>query len=274
MAKNKVKQITSNITVLGAGNIGLAIANGINASGIIKSIVKSQAGITRKTQDSFSLEEKAKFKCYDSNREAQRHSQIMILAVQPKQLPDLINEIKENLQPEQILISVVSGASIETIESLLGKKIPIARAMPNTAIKVCQSMTCLAFNKEAEKYEDMVKLIFNSLGKTLVIPESKFAEATVLCGSGTAIAARFMRAYMQAGIQSGFNEHESLLIATQVVKGAAILLQEGTHPEIAIDKVTTPGGCTIAALAEMEHQGFNSALLKAIEAGINRAKNL
>ena len=122
---------------------------------------------------------------------------------------------------------------------------------------------------------DLVESIFNGVGQTLLIPESKFAEATVLCGSGTALVLKFIRAYMQASIQQGFSEKDSLKISTQVVKGASMVIQENNnHPESEIDKITTPGGCTIDALIQMEHSRFSSAFLKAVESGISKAKKL
>lgn len=258
------------IVVLGAGNIGTRIAEGILASRITnkKIILTRQSG-------EFSEEEKEKFECQTNNQEAVSTSDIVITAVQPKQMDSLLAEIKDALvESKHLLISVASGVSIERIEALVGK-IAIARAMPNTAIRVRQSMTCLAFNELGREHQALVESIFGAVGMTLLIPENRFAEATVLCGSGTALALKFIRAYMQAGIQHGFNEKDALTIASQVLKGASMIVQKDfNHPEHEIDKVTTPGGCTIDALIEMEHSGFSSALLKAIEAGIKRARKL
>lgn len=262
-----MKKITGKIAVLGAGNIGLSIAEGI------QHLSKRKIILTRKN-NIFSEEEKEKFECMSDNKEAVSASKIVIVAVQPKQADDLFLEIKEVLGKRHLLISVISGIKIDQIEKIVGK-IAIARAMPNITIGISQSMTCITFNILAKKYQALVESIFGSVGKTLLIPEVKFTEATVLCGSGTALVLKFIRAFMQACIQHGFNGKEAILIASQVVKGASIMIQENhEHPEKEIDSVTTPGGCTIYALAELEHAGFNSALFRAIKVGVDKAQKL
>ncbi len=258
----------SKLVIIGGGNVGMAIAQGINQAKISERIT-----ITRKSS-TFSEEEINTFNCLSDNKIAVSISNVVIIAVQPSQVDELLSEIKEVLTDEHILISVVSGLQIEQIETVVGN-IPIARAMPNIAIKVKQSMTCLTFNEEGEKHHVLVKSIFDSVGLTLVIAESKFPEATGLCGSGTAFALKFNRVFMQAGIQHGFNEKDALMIASQVAKGASMLIQDGwKHPEVEIDKVTTPGGCTSEGLKGMEHAGFGSALFKGIEVCIKRARQL
>ncbi len=137
--------------------------------------------------------------------------------------------------------------------------------MPNTAIAIQQSMTCVCSYNANDNQMSYVKDLFNQLGKTVFIEEKLMDAATVLAASGTAFALRFIRADIQAGIEIGFNAATASLIAAQTAKGAAdLLLLRKTHPEQEIDKVTTPKGCTIAGLNEMEHQGFSSSLIKGI----------
>ncbi len=261
--------MTTKIVVLGIGGIGRPIADGIYSS----SLTEEKISVTRK-QTPFSEEELSKFNCLNDNKIAVSTANVVIIAVQPGQVDELLLEIKEVLTSEHILISVVSGLEIAQIQAVVGN-IPIARAMPNIAIKVRQSMTCLAFNEEGKKHQTLVKSIFDSVGQTLIIPENKFPEATGLCGSGTAFGLKYIRGYMQACIQNGFTEKDALLIASQVIKGAAMLLQEtGSHPEVEIDKVTTPGGCTIAGLVEMDHAGFVSSLLRGLKKCIEKAREL
>jgi len=256
------------IAIIGAGNIGLAIAEGVTKSGIAEKVF-----ITRKNKG-FSEILNQDYECL-GNKDAVLNADIIILAVQPTQIDELLQEIKNYVKKGQLIISVVSGISIERIEKLIEiSGIHVARAMPNTGIRYGQSMTCLSFNEQSLKLKEIVQSIFGSLGKTLIIPESNFPEATVLCGSGIALVLRFIRAYMQAGIQSGFNEHDALLIATQVMIGAASLCEKGSHPEMEIDKVTTPRGITIETLIEMERAGFSSALNSGIKVGVSKAKSL
>jgi pyrroline-5-carboxylate reductase len=137
--------------------------------------------------------------------------------------------------------------------------------MPNTAIAIQESMTCICSANANEQQIAFVSAAFNQLGKSVFIEEKLMDAATVLGACGTAFAMRYIRANIQGGIEIGFSATIASLIAAQTVKGAAeLLLQKHTHPEQEIDKVTTPKGCTIAGLNEMEHQGFSSSLIKGV----------
>lgn len=137
--------------------------------------------------------------------------------------------------------------------------------MPNTALAIQESMTCINGSKVTNEQTAFVVQLFDQLGKTVLIEEKLMDAATVLGACGTAYAMRYIRANIQGGIEIGFSAATASLIAAQTVKGAAeLLLQKNTHPEQEIDKVTTPKGCTIAGLNEMEHQGFSSSLIKGI----------
>jgi pyrroline-5-carboxylate reductase len=133
-------------------------------------------------------------------------------------------------------------------------------------------MTCLAGSHDVSKdYISYIEDLFNQLGKAVWIDEKLMDAATVLGACGTAFAMRYIRANIQGGIEIGFDAATASLIAAQTVKGAAeLLLQKGAHPEQEIDKVTTPKGCTIAGLNEMEHQGFSSSLIKGIVASYDK----
>jgi pyrroline-5-carboxylate reductase len=145
------------------------------------------------------------------------------------------------------------------------KKIPVVRAMPNTAIAIQESMTCISYRDVENDDLEYIMELFTQLGKVAPIEEKLMDAATVLGACGTAFAMRYIRANIQGGIEIGFDAATANLIAAQTVKGAAdLLLKKGTHPEQEIDKVTTPKGCTIAGLNEMEHQGFSSSLIKGI----------
>jgi pyrroline-5-carboxylate reductase len=145
------------------------------------------------------------------------------------------------------------------------KKIPVVRAMPNTAIAIQESMTCISHQGVSKEDIEYTMELFTQLGKVAAIEEKLMDAATVLGACGTAYAMRYIRANIQGGIEIGFDAATANLIAAQTVKGAAdLLLKKGTHPEQEIDKVTTPKGCTIAGLNEMEHQGFSSSLIKGI----------
>ncbi|MDP3313338.1 pyrroline-5-carboxylate reductase [Lutibacter sp.] len=251
------------IAIIGTGNLGLSIANGILNSDLnITSLYVTKRNIAELN----SLNSSEKIKITTNNIEAVQHSEIIILAVQPKQLSLVLNEIKGYLKSNKhVLISTVTGRKIEEMEQLIGANIPIIRSMPNTAISVSQSMTCLCANKEGESKLEIAKNIFNAVGTTLVIEEKLMQAATVICASGIAFWMRLIRATTQGAIQLGFDAKEAQNLAMQTCLGAASLLKEsGNHPEQEIDKVTTPSGCTIEGLNEMEHQGLSSSLIKGL----------
>jgi pyrroline-5-carboxylate reductase len=147
--------------------------------------------------------------------------------------------------------------------------------MPNTAIAIQESMTCLSAGVIDIRYQQMVSHLFGGLGKTVWIDEHLMDAATVLGACGTAFALRYIRANIQGGIEIGFDAQTASLIAAQTIKGAAeLLLVFGSHPEQEIDKVTTPKGCTIAGLNEMEHQGFSSSLIRGLVASFRKIQGL
>jgi pyrroline-5-carboxylate reductase len=137
--------------------------------------------------------------------------------------------------------------------------------MPNTAISVGQSMTCISANEKGKSNIDCAKTIFNSLGETLCIEEKLMQAATVICASGIAFWMRLIRATTQGAVQLGFHSADAQKLSMQTCLGAAsLLIDSQSHPEQEIDKVTTPSGCTIEGLNEMEHQGLSSSLIKGL----------
>lgn len=253
------------IAIIGSGNLGIALAKGL-----INSQLLPANHITLTRRNLAKLEEAAQglgVHVGTDNKKAVASSDIIILCVQPKQLEEVLSEIHPLLEEEKhMLVSTITGVSIEDISAqLITKKIPVVRAMPNTAIAIGASMTCLCHKHANEAQVASIIKLFNCLGETLIIEERLMKAATVLAASGIAFFMRYLRAATQAGIQLGFDSHEAQRIAVQTAKGAALLLQHsGSHPEHEIDKVTTPEGCTIAGLNEMEHQGLSSALIKGI----------
>lgn len=212
----------------------------------------------------------------NNNKEAAEKSDLIILAVQPKQLTGLLEEIKPILNSKQhTLISVITGIEIRDIASVIGDQIKVIRAMPNTAIAIGQSMTCIASTNASSETLNEVKTIFEAVGKAMIIDERLMQAATVLGACGIAYFLRFIRAASQGGTEVGFHAEEAQLIASQTALGAAsLLLETNQHPEEAIDKVTTPQGCTIAGLNEMEHHGLSSALIKGIVASYKKIEKI
>ena len=210
------------------------------------------------------------------NCEVVARASMIILAVKPKQLRDVLGEIAPSLRADgHLLISVVTGVSLQDIMQIVPPTLPTLRAMPNTAIAIQESMTCLATRNASVEQKQWVQQLFDALGKSIYIDEDLMNAATVLGACGIAYAMRYIRAASQGGIEIGFGAEAAHLIAAQTVKGAAaLLLQRGLHPEAEIDKVTTPQGCTIVGLNEMEHRGFSSALIKGVTASYRKIDNI
>lgn len=260
------------IAIIGGGNLGSAIAEGLLKSKFCKA---SEITITKRKVITLQKLKDKGVHITTNNAEAVNNSDLVILAVKPYQVGDVLNSFQKELTAKHILVSVVTGVLITEIEEIVKMKIPLFRAMPNTAIAIQESMTCLSFTNAAAAQINYVKNLFSTLGKVAMIDEKLMEAATVLGACGTAYAMRYIRANIQGGIEIGFDAATASLIAAQTVKGAAeLLLQKGSHPEEEIDKVTTPKGCTIAGLNEMEHQGFSSSLIKGIAVSYNKiAKN-
>ncbi|MBW3535847.1 MAG: pyrroline-5-carboxylate reductase [Gemmatimonadetes bacterium] len=209
------------------------------------------------------------------NRAALAACDVLVIAVQPQQIEALLDEVAPEVEASRHrVISVASGVSVAALRDRLGPGVPIARAMPNTAVAIRESMTCLAAAPGDEAALEEARGLFGTLGRTLVIREEMMVPATALCACGVAFFLRAVRAASQGGIEIGFHPAEALLLASQTARGAASLLVEGQHPEAEIDRVTTPRGCTIAGLNEMEHQGFSSALIKGILLSSEKAAGL
>jgi len=265
------------IAVIGAGNIGLAIAKGLVDSKLYKA---KNITLTRRKQSHFDKIDVKDFQLTTDNIEAVQNSDVIIIAVEPRQMDRALNEIKDTLiQEKHTVISVVTGVSLNKMKEILGNDINVVRAMPNTAIAIRESMTCIAVENTNENSEEspleITQKIFSTVGKVTVIDEELMGAATALAACGVAFFLRAIRAASQGGIEIGFNSDKAIEIAAQTAKGAAaLLLKNERHPEYEIDKVTTPRGVTISGLNQMEHQGFSSAMIRGIVTSAEKAEKL
>ena len=256
------------ITIIGGGNLGTAIAEGLLKSKFCKA---GEITVTKRNTATLVSLEKKGVNISANNAEAVKSGEVILLAIKPFQTIAVLQEIKKHLTGNQLLISVVTGVSIAEMQEVVGKKIAIFRAMPNTAISIQESMTCISHQAANTNDIEYVNNLFSQLGKVVTIDEKLMDASTILGACGTAYALRYIRASIQGGIEIGFDAATASLIAAQTAKGAAeLLLQKGSHPEQEIEKVTTPKGCTIAGLNEMEHQGFSSSLIRGIVASYKK----
>ena len=255
------------IAIIGTGNLGLSIAKGILHSNGATSMYLTKRYVAAIKE----FENYGNVTVTSDNREAVQHSDILIFAVQPPHFSQILEDIKDLLTDKHVVISTITGYSIAKIESVIGAKNYIIRSMPNTAISVGKSMTCICANEMGEKRIDLAKAIFNRMGNSLEIPEEQMQAATVICASGIAFWMRLMRATTQGAIQLGFDAKEAQELAMHTCNGAAsLLIESGNHPEEEIDRVTTPMGCTIQGLNEMEIQGLSSSLIQGIVASFDK----
>jgi pyrroline-5-carboxylate reductase len=257
------------IAIIGGGNLGAAVAEGLLAAGYC---APSSLSVTRRNTAALASLAARGVQITSDNNLAIADAGIVILAVKPYNYEEILGALKTSLNPTQhLLVSVVTGVWMQQLANVLGTGFPLVRAMPNTAIAIRQSMTCLSFSNTSIQQIEQVVQLFDQLGRTVIIDEQLMDAATVLGACGTAFAMRYIRANIQGGIEIGFDAQTASLIAAQTVMGAAeLLLQTGSHPEKEIDKVTTPKGCTIAGLNEMEHQGFSSSLIRGITVSYNK----
>jgi pyrroline-5-carboxylate reductase len=249
------------IGIVGCGNLGLSILNGI-----VKESPDNQIYASRRNIDSIRSLASDTVKITTDNSELIKNSNIIILALKPYNILPFIKEHNELFKSSQhTIVSVATGIVIEEIKNEMTENVVVYRAMPNTATSVNESMTAISGSKDVLNRSVEVSSIFETLGEVVVIDESLMDAATILGACGVAYVLRFMRAMIQGGIQVGFDAKTATKIVSQTMKGASeLIIQNGTHPEEEIDKVTTPKGCTIIGLNEMEHAGFSSALIKGI----------
>ncbi len=261
------------ISIIGSGNIGFALAKGL----VDKQYTTAEnITLTRRNIRSMEAEKQAGFTVSDNNTEAVKDAGLIVLAVLPQQLNVVLKELAPHLNDGQLMVSVVSGVSCEAVRNGLGRPdLSVIRAMPNTAIAIGQSMTCIASDQASEAQINEVSRLFETVGDVVIINEELMTSATALCACGIAFFLRSIRAASQGGVEIGFHAHDALKMAVQTAKGAAdLLLHTHSHPESEIDKVTSPKGCTIAGLNEMEHNGFSSAFIKGIKLSASRAGGL
>lgn len=261
------------IAILGSGNIGMSLARGLVKAEYCK---PNDITLTRRSIQHLTEYASQGFIASDQNSDAVASSSVIILAVLPQQLDTLLSQINGAIDSKRhVVISVISGVSCANIKAKLGNDVQVVRVMPNTAIAIGQSMTCIASdNGSAENIAEVTKM-FETVGAVIKINEDLMTSATALCACGVAFFLRAIRAASQGGIEIGFHADEALKMAVQTAKGAAdLLLLQNSHPEHEIDKVTSPKGCTIAGLNEMEHQGFSSSLIKGIKLSALKAGEL
>ena len=259
------------VAILGGGTLGSALAQGWVAAG---RLTPDRVHVTRRHAAKLHTLAAAGFAVGSDNAAAAAAADCVIVAVRPGQVEGVLQDIVGRVGSTPV-ISVATGVGLASLRQGLGDEFPVPRAMPNTAVETLSSMTCLAGDAASGVALEAARDLFDALGRTLLIDEEMMTPATALCACGIAFFLRTVRAAAQGGTEIGFHADEALLLAAQTARGAADLLLSGRgHPESEIDRVTTPRGCTIAGLNELEHQGFSSAMIRGILTSARRAGEL
>lgn len=252
------------VAIIGAGNMGGAIAEGL-AQG--NSVATSHVIVANPSSEKLERLQKkyAEIKVTHSNEEAAEYADIIVLAVKPWKVEEVLHTL--SIRPSQILVSVAAGVSCQELADMVKPGVAIIRAIPNTAISEQASLTLVATQNASDEQVGLVMGLFNEMGIAMKVEESKLAAATALTSCGIAYVFKYVQAAMLAGVELGITPKEGMKMLAQTLEGAAqiLLKNEHTHPAIEIEKVTTPGGVTIKGINSLEHSGFNSAVIKAIK---------
>jgi len=258
------------IAIIGAGNMGGAIARGLATGTVIKADEITVTAHTQQTLDKLTADVPGLHTTLN-NLEAASDANIVVLAIKPWLVQQVLEEVYPALHKNNpLVISVAAGISFEQLTTYLaGDKMQLVRVIPNTAIAIKQSPTLMSFNTEVEEAnKTLVKAMFDELGQAIVIEERLMAAGTAVTSCGIAYAFEYIKAAMQGAIELGFYPHVAKAMIDQTVLGAVALLEHnGSYPDAEIYKVCTPGGITIKGLNEMTKEGFDNAVI----AGLKKA---
>jgi len=253
------------IAIIGAGNMGGAIACGLAQGTIIqaKDIVIADPSKEKLNE----LQTKyPDLSVTTDNKQAAKGAHIVIIAVKPWLIEPVIRTMDLDAE-DQLIVSIAAGISLEQLTQYIGNEATVFRVVPNTAISELTSMTLIASRNANKEQEELLLSLFNEMGLAMLIPESQIAATTALTSCGIAYVFKYIQAAMQAGIEMGLYPKDAMKMVAQSVKGAAeIILNNDTHPSVEIDKVTTPGGITIKGVNELDHAGYTSAIIRAMKA--------
>jgi pyrroline-5-carboxylate reductase len=260
--------------ILGVGKIGEALATGL----IRKNQVRAEdiMGSVRREESVQRVKERLGIAATTDSAAVVARSDIVLVATKPQAVEGLLSVIDPAVRPGQVFISVAASVPTSFIETRLGHPVPVIRAMPNTPCMLGAGMTAIAPGKHAgEKELALAQAIFDAVGRTAVLEERLLDGVTGLSGSGPAYIYVVIEALSEAGVKLGIPRETSLLLAAQTVFGAArMVLDLGEHPALLKDGVTTPAGCTIDGLLELEEGKLRVTLVKAVVKAAERAKEL
>ncbi|MEV4320713.1 pyrroline-5-carboxylate reductase [Microbispora rosea] len=260
------------IAILGTGKMGEALLSGLVRAGLRPEEIVATA---RRPERAEALRERYGVRVA-GNAEAAKLADTLILAVKPQDMSALLTEISPHVAADRLVISVAAGITTAFVEARLGDGVAVVRVMSNTPVLVDEAMSVISAGAHAsEEHLKRTEELLSPVGKVLRIPESQQDAATALSGSGPAYFFYLVEAMVDAGILLGMPRAAALDMVTQSIVGAAIMLRDsGEHPVILREAVTSPGGTTISAIAELERHKVRAAFLDAIEAACERSRRL
>ncbi|MHB1455913.1 MAG: pyrroline-5-carboxylate reductase [Armatimonadota bacterium] len=257
----------------GGGMMAEAIVAGLTASGI-KSDNISVFDIVESRR--LYLREKYNIGIAESNAEIVQFADVIILAVKPNVVPNVLAEVGSTIGSTQLVISNIAGVKIESIEKMLANQTPVIRVMPNTPALIGMGASALSPGKYADATHMSIALhIYSAVGKAIEISEEKLDAVTGLSGSGPAYVYMMIEAMADGGVRMGLPRATALMLAAQTVAGTALMvLDSDDHPAVLKDRVTTPGGTTIEGIAALERNGFRNSIIEAVTAATKRSEEL
>jgi pyrroline-5-carboxylate reductase len=262
------------IAFLGAGKMGSIILQGLVKNGLLSA--NSTRATVAHPERAKALSAKLKVKVGTNNVEAVQGADIVVIAVKPQVVEDVVREISGHITPRQVIISVAASVPTSMIEKNLQANVPVMRAMPNTPCQLGAGMTAICKGKYASAKDVAVTChMFDVVGRTVVVDEKHMDAVTALSASGPAYIYIILESLAEAGVKVGLPRDIATLLAAQTTLGAArVVLETGDHPALLKDAVTTPAGCTIDAIMELEEGKLRVTLIKAVVKAAQRAKEL
>ncbi|NFR86148.1 MULTISPECIES: pyrroline-5-carboxylate reductase [unclassified Clostridium] len=262
------------IGFIGCGNMGSSMVGGLINS---RSFEPKNIFVSTKTENSASnMKDKFNINASINNKDVVKNSNIIILSVKPYMFKDVINEIKDYLTEDKLIISVAAGITIENLEDLISKKHKIIRSMPNTPALVGEAMSAICPNANVSKEDiEVCKKVFESFGECVEISEKDFHAFIALCGSSPAYIFMFIEAMADGAVKLGIPRNKAYKMAAQSILGSAkMVLDTRKHPGELKDAVCSPGGTTIDAVVELEKLGFRSSVIQAMDKCAEKSKNM
>lgn len=265
---------SGSLAVLGAGKMGTALLTAIARS--THCTFTNIRATVKHTHRAALVSEQLGIKVTTNNAEAVGDARVVLLCVKPLYVQPVLQEIRSALREDALVISIASAVTTQAIESTLGKQVAVVRAMPNTACRIGQGMTALCAGRfaTAEHLAEAAAL-FNLTGRTAEVEESMMDAVTGLSASGPAFIYTILEALAEGGVRVGLPRDLATTLAAQAALGAAsMVLETGTHPAILKSEVTTPGGCTVEGLLELETGSIRATLIRAVDITTRKASTL